>query len=580
MVFQPINDLAEVCARYGIKDAILSPGSRCAPLTLAFARHPEISVKTFSDERSAGFIALGMASKLKVPSILICTSGTAVLNYGPAVAESFYQHVPLIILTADRPPELIDQQDGQTIRQRGVFGKHVKRSYHLPVEYDLPHTAKYVNRVINEALNLAVEYPAGPVHINIPFREPFFPDPAEPFEYSGSVPISMNTEKDFDLSEKSWAMLRSKWRGFDKILVVAGQSDPNETLKKDLSSLSKQIPVVGDILSNLHSIPQIISHSDLILSSRNNEFKHSLKPELLITFGNSTISKNLKIYLRKNKPEAHWHIQPAGHAADTYQSITRIIRTTPVKFFNQVSKWLQDLPYDHLFCNSWYNAETNAKRMLSAYLPDLAFGELRAVANILNNLSFTADIHLANSMPVRLANYIGLSDENMGTKVYSNRGTSGIDGSNGAAVGQTLVSKNPVFLITGDLAFFYDRNAFWHNYDISRLHIVLLNNHSGGIFGVIDGPSGQPELEEYFETNQKLTAENTARDFGFEYVRCSDIIGLEKIIGDFIDPGTKPKLLEIETDNRLNKKILTAFRNYVAEEIADHIELLPATTNE
>ena len=344
--------------------------------------------------------------------------------------------------------------------------------------------------------------------------------------------------------------------------------------------MSKEIPVVGDILSNLHSIPQIISHSDLILSSRNNEYKRSLKPELLVTFGNSTISKNLKIFLRKNKPEAHWHIQPAGQAADTYQSITRIIRTTPDKFFEQVSNWVQDPPRDYLFHDFWFNAETNIKKMLSGYLVDMAFGEFMAVANILNNLSFPADIHLANSMPVRLANYIGLSDENVGIKVYSNRGTSGIDGSNGAAVGQALVSKNPVFLITGDLAFFYDRNAFWHNYDISRLHIVLLNNHSGGIFGVIDGPSDQPELEEYFETNQKLTAENTARDFGFEYVQCSDINGLEKIIGGFIEPGTKPKLLEIETDNSSNKKILKAFRNYVAEEIANHIELISATTND
>ncbi|GAB3818211.1 hypothetical protein GCM10028895_15180 [Pontibacter rugosus] len=173
MIIQPVVNIAEICALKGVQNVVLSPGSRCAPLTIAFARHPKLNVRTVSDERAAAFIALGMALTTGKPTVLVCTSGTAALNYAPAVAEAYFQQVPLLILTADRPPEWIDQLDGQTIRQQKVYGQHIKQSYTFPVDFSHPDATWHSERLVSEALNETVSFPAGPVHINVPLREPF-----------------------------------------------------------------------------------------------------------------------------------------------------------------------------------------------------------------------------------------------------------------------------------------------------------------------------------------------------------------------------------------------------------------------
>jgi 2-succinyl-5-enolpyruvyl-6-hydroxy-3-cyclohexene-1-carboxylate synthase len=187
LIIQPILDLVSLCAKKGIKNAILSPGSRCAPISLAFARHPDIHARTVSDERSAAFIALGMAQQHEKPVALVCTSGSAAYNYAPAIAEAFFQQIPLLVITADRPPEWIDQWDGQTIRQAEIFGKHVKGFFSFPDEFGHPDKIWHANRLANEAINLACEYPAGPVHINIPLREPFYPETGEEFDFNQEI---------------------------------------------------------------------------------------------------------------------------------------------------------------------------------------------------------------------------------------------------------------------------------------------------------------------------------------------------------------------------------------------------------
>ena len=179
MRLQPIYDIAELCARKGLVNAVLCPGSRCAPLTVAFTRHPKITTRTFSDERSAGFIALGMAQQSGSPTVMVCTSGTAAYNFAPSVAEAYFSQTPLIIFTADRPAEWIAQHDGQTIHQSEIFGKHVKESYQLPQEYDHADSQWAINRIVNEAINISLEEPRGPVHINAPFREPLYPERSE-----------------------------------------------------------------------------------------------------------------------------------------------------------------------------------------------------------------------------------------------------------------------------------------------------------------------------------------------------------------------------------------------------------------
>jgi 2-succinyl-5-enolpyruvyl-6-hydroxy-3-cyclohexene-1-carboxylate synthase len=227
MNVQAIFNIAEICARHGVIHAVLSPGSRCAPLTLAFARHPAIAVKTFSDERAAAFIGLGMAQVSKTPTVLICTSGTATLNYAPAVAEAFFQQVPLLLLTADRPPEWIDQLDGQTIRQENIYGRHIKRSFSFPADLSHPDAIWYAERIISEALLEAKAYPPGPVQVNVPLREPFYPEPETAITYSESVKVIEEVPPAFALAEPVRQGLAKEMGAFKRILVVAGQQPWN-----------------------------------------------------------------------------------------------------------------------------------------------------------------------------------------------------------------------------------------------------------------------------------------------------------------------------------------------------------------
>ncbi len=564
MVFQPINDIAEISAKRGIKHAVLSPGSRCAPLTLAFVRHPEITTKIIPDERSAAFIALGMALKLNTPVVLICTSGTAVLNYGPAIAEAFFQHIPLLVLTADRPAELIGRQDGQTIYQEEIFGRHVKMSYGFDGDYTHPEAASNIAQTLLEAISLASEFPAGPVHINIPFREPFYPDPDEHFSYSENITFTKPQDNDYILTQDELTNLESQWRSFKKILVLGGQGTISDELEKYLSTLASKIIVAGDIISNLHFLKEGINRLDIFTAYPDNEFIHQLKPDLLITFGDSTVSKNLKLFLRNYMPAAHWHIQPQGQAADTYQSVTHVVRSTPELFFKYAAGWVNKSVVDDVFKNAWISGESKAISLVDKFLKEVSFGEFVSTQQVMKCLPANAEVHLANSMPVRLANLAGLSKDRNDLVIYSNRGTSGIDGSNSTATGMAMVSDRPVVLITGDMSFFYDRNAFWHNHPVPNLYIVLLNNHAGGIFGLIDGPASQPELNEYFETLQKLNAQNTAEEYEMDYFYANSTEKLREALPRFFKASGRWRILEIETDNESNKSIFRQFKNRIA----------------
>ncbi|GAA0880008.1 2-succinyl-5-enolpyruvyl-6-hydroxy-3-cyclohexene- 1-carboxylic-acid synthase [Algoriphagus jejuensis] len=548
MIIQPILDLVAICAKKGIENAILSPGSRCAPLTLAFTRHPDIHSRTISDERSAAFIALGMAQQLGQPVVLVCTSGSAALNYCPAIAEAYFQRVPLLILTADRPPEWIDQWDGQTIYQEEVFGKHVKKSFRFPDSFSNEEQIWQAGRIANEAINLAKQFPAGPVHINIPLREPFYPTEGEKFEFPEHprefTPVSSHSQ----LTEESLKHIKNRLADVRRLLIVPGQQRPNAQLQKLLDQLAakQKAVIVTDTISNLQS-EQTITLQDHWLG---NEGLHAeLEPDLVISFGQSVISKSLKQFLRKSQA-SHWHIQQDGQSRDTYQHLTRILACAPTGFL----AWLgENLPsQDDDFFETWKNLEQKTGETLPAIFESSDFGEYPALHFLLKKIPAASKLHLANSMAVRYVNFLGKREQ----EIICNRGTSGIDGSNSTAVGCTFTTKDPVTLITGDMAFFYDRNAFWHNYTIPNLRIIILNNHAGGIFRLIDGPAKQPELEEFFETKQKLTAKHLATEFGFFYSKVINQEELEASLKDFYEPGLHPKILEIETSSPKNAEIL------------------------
>jgi 2-succinyl-5-enolpyruvyl-6-hydroxy-3-cyclohexene-1-carboxylate synthase len=570
LIQQPINDIAELCARHGIREVILSPGSRCAPLTLAFTRHPQIRTRSISDERSAAFIALGMAQQLQQPVVLVCTSGTAALNYAPAVAEAFFMHTPLLLLTADRPPEWIDQLDGQTIRQQNLYGSHVKKSYQLPADYKHPDAEWHVHRSLNEAINLSREFPAGPVHINIPLREPFYPAEGERWFYTQDLRMVENWQPSPGLTAQQWEQIAHEWQGFQKKLIVAGQQAPDERLRRQLQQCARQqkIPVIADIISNLHGIEASIRLQDSFLSPNNEPELETLQPDLLITFGKSVISKNLKLFLRKYKPRAHWHLQPAGEVADTFQSLTRIIPLDAGWFFhalnNRSIKAEHHLAQQKSYRKSWQaQQEATSARAKEFFNNPENWGEFAAVQQCMQQLHGTMNLHLANSTTVRYANFIGLQPRQKDIAVWANRGTSGIDGSSSTALGFALAGKELNLLISGDMAFFYDRNALWNNYLPPNLRIMVLNNHAGGIFRLIKGPGDQPELEEYFETRQPLKAEATAREFGLTYFHCQTETEFKEALSEFLNPDGGPKLLELESSSKTNAALLSRYKQAI-----------------
>ncbi|QMU28542.1 2-succinyl-5-enolpyruvyl-6-hydroxy-3-cyclohexene-1-carboxylic-acid synthase [Adhaeribacter radiodurans] len=557
MNLQAVFDIAEICAQHGIKNVILSPGSRCAPLTLAFVRHPKIQVRTISDERAAAFIGLGIALTTHQPVALVCTSGTAVLNYGPAIAEAFYQQVPLLVFTADRPFEWIDQLDGQTIRQENIYGAHIKRSFTFPVDTQHPDANWFAQRILSEAILETKAYPPGPVQVNVPLREPFYPKPGETMAFNPEVKVIKEWHNAYALTKAQQDQLQKELLNFSKILVVAGQQAKETATQAGLQSFVRATGavMVADIISNQHTLPEAIRYHDVFLNGESTKKADDLQPDLLISFGLSNISKNLKLFLRDFPAREHWHLQPAGTAADPFQSLTRIIRCAPQSFFTQASTNKETV--NKSYQTEWRTQEELAADYLQAFLGQNYFNEFTAFARILQHLPDNSILHVANSMAVRYANIIGLKPE-QNISVFANRGTSGIDGCTSTAVGSALSTHQIVTLVTGDLAFFYDRNGLWHNYLPNNLRIILLNNHAGGIFRLIDGPRQQPELAEFFETYQGLNAQLTAQEFNLKYYPCENLQQLTENLANFWNNG--PGILEIFTKSEENADFFQLYR--------------------
>lgn len=576
-ILQPIGDLIELLYRKGIRDVLVSPGSRSAPLTLAVARHPGLTVRVVADERSAGFIALGLAQQRKLDGqfsavALICTSGSAVYNLSPAVVEAYFQEIPLVVLTADRPREWLYQQDGQTIAQAGIFGAHVKRSFDLPADYGHDDARWFIERSANEAVNLATCTPMGPVHLNVPVREPFYPKPGEEFTYgAGRVIEQLPTQA--QLPADTWHRLIDEWEGTEQKLIAVGQLPNDPRLLAVLTQISEElgVPVVGELTSNLLRNGQFITQTDTFLAGTNERFLESLQPTLLITVGNSFLTRNLKTFFRTYPAARHWQLQPnPDRISDPFRSLTTLIPMEPLAFFEKLfadidyQRFLQGDDEDEFwFRDRWQTADQQALRLVTQTLKhETTFTDWAAVRAVMDQLPASSGLHLANSMPVRYANLCGIEADRL-IRVSANRGTSGIDGCLSTAVGAALVTDQLVTLLIGDVAFFYDRNALWNAFVPPNLRIVLFNNHGGHIFRMIDGPAQQPELETYFETAQPLTARLTAEEFGLDYSVCADGAALTSALPAFFAPGNRAKLLEISTDKYINKDAFGRYKEQI-----------------
>ncbi len=556
MILQHILDLVSVCVLKNVTKVIISPGSRSAALTLAFARHPNIECFVVPDERSAGFVALGMAQISDETVALVCTSGTAASNYLPAITEAFFQEIPLLVLTTDRPPEWINQYDGQTIFQNGMFGKNVKASEIFPVVVNDFDSKWYANRLINDLINQSQQNPKGPVHLNIPIKEPFYPIEGEIFEFDTNVKIIKKPATITTLGQSVLNELFEIIKDCKTKLIAVGQGQVSEQENLILSELSEKlkIPILGDVISNLNFEGKI-DKQDIFLQ----KVQTNLSPELLITCGKSFISKNLKLFLRKNPPKYHFHFSYQNTISDPFQSVTHLINADIFAFFSEfLNQNLARNENQFAFFEDWKSENSKAKLLINRDLLKNVWNEFYAVRAFMQVIPKDSVLHLANSLSVRYANFVGI-DSNKNVQILANRGTSGIDGSVSSAVGNALNTKKNVFLLIGDMAFFYDKNGLWHHHVPQNLKIVLLNNQGGNIFRMIDGPNKQAELDQYFVTAHKQNAKFYCDELQIKYFEASDFESFENTLSAFMT-FEGMAVMEVKTDPVLNQAVFDEFK--------------------
>ncbi len=563
---QTTATLAQICAAKGVHHFVISPGSRSAPLTIAIARHPALQTYVIYDERSAAYVALGMAQQLGQPVGLICTSGTAALNYAPAVTEAFYQGIPLLVFTADRPPEWIDQQDNQAIHQRGLYAPHCRDSFELPVDTGHADARWFVERIIAQAIDRCLHPVPGPVHINAPFREPLYPPDQQTPAPPTVTPIQMVPVQP-QVTEAGWADLAAMWQAAERKLIIGGMHKSDPRLQRALRALGTDptVAVIGDITADLYPHASDLYQADMILGTRSAALIEQLRPDLVVTFGGQYVSKYLRALLRQHPPRHQWHLQIAGDTVDTLQCLTHSIPMHAADFFTSLHARTQ-AKRDGDYASFWQHLQTKAASALGTFLDQAPFGEFQAMQRVMQALPSGSRLQVGNSMPIRYANFISHQAGNALAQINSNRGTSGIDGTVSTAVGAALATGELTTLIVGDLAFFYDRNGLWHGQLPPDLRIVILNNHGGGIFQIIDGPRRlpEPELVTYFLTPQPLTARRTAADHGCDYYAVSSEADLLSVLPEFFSPRPSAAILEIETDMQINTQVFEQFRSLVA----------------
>ena len=540
--------MAALLLKKGITDIVISPGSRNAPMIHTFHGIAEFNCRNIVDERSAAYFALGLSLAKQKPVAIVCTSGTASLNFTPAVAEAFYQNIPLIVLTADRPDYWIDQAESQCIRQEGIYRNFVKKEVSLPLG-ESEKELWFAARQINECLNLARYGSPAPVHINIPFEEPLhdlsdaeLPDVKEIGLAKVQSLISPN-----ELAGLAETISQSK-----KIMVLAGQLNPCAELENALAKFVAKTGavVLHEHLSNL-SNSNFCGSIDALMAAILEENAAEYCPDLLISLGGQFVSKSLKQFLRKNKPTELWHLSLGGEHFDTYQSLTKVIQTEAADFFESLSGKVLQTNSNYL--QLWENKGIRVNQLRDKFVANIEFSDLKAFELIGKNIPENSVVHLGNSSPVR---YALLHNRVKNAQYFSNRGTAGIDGCLSTAVGFASESDKLNTIILGDLSFFYDSNALWNKYIGANFRIIVIHNGGGNIFGMIKGPSDSPAYSEHFLAENTHKAEVLAKAFGLDYFSAINEEELVEALVHFYSPTQhQVALLEVFTDAEVNVRV-------------------------
>ena len=574
------------CKAKGLDTIVISPGSRNAPLIIGFSEDPFFRCFSIVDERCAGFFALGIAQQNKKPVVLVCTSGSALLNYYPAIAEAFYSDIPLVVISADRPTYKIDIGDGQTIRQDDVFKRHI--GYSANLRQDLSHsvelilqyapqwlTAAPVDQLqhevmrfnagqLNNAINIALKQ-FSPVHINIPFEEPLY-KVSEELQID-PVFVYNETERDPEIKiEGFWDV----WNVAERKMILVGVNPPNSVEQSFLNVLANDpsVVILTETTSNLHhtnffsSIDSIIAPIEKLENSK--DIFQKLRPDLLLTFGGLVVSKKIKAFLRGYPPKQHWHVDPIK-AYDTFFSLSHHIKIDVNSFFKLFLQGIK--PRLSTYFEGWNGLKKGYIEKREAYLKKIPFCDMFAFDKILKSIPQHYQLQLANSSTVR---YAQLFDLDPTLKTFCNRGTSGIDGSTSTAVGASIYSAEPTVLITGDLGFLYDSNALWNNYLKPDFRIIVINNGGGGIFRILPGKEDTTNFETFFETAHSLNAKKLCEMYGISYRSSDDESSLKNSLNEFYGPSEQPRLLEIFTARLTNDKILLGYFDFISSDIINH----------
>lgn len=550
--------ITRICALKGIRHAVISPGSRNAPLMVAFNREPDIKCHVLVDERSAAFFGLGIAQQCGEPVVLVCTSGTALLNYAPAIAEAYYQRIPLLVISADRPTEWIDQDDSQTIRQQGVFASFVKASYQLPLESDREADRWFTTRMVNDAINVMVAGRRGPVHLNVPLAEPLF---GEAGRLSEDPRIFDRIAGSQGISSPMAESLGREMSESPRVMIVASMQNASRELNDILCKLSARpnIIVLTETIANLKG-ERFIQSVDRTLSRIPSSRKADYMPDLLINFGGPVLSKFLKTRLKGNPPRKHWYIGEEPHAIDTFCALTTHIDESPLSALSALlpyvmSDFSETASGSSEYAANWHALDRLADAHHAEYVANAPWCDLKAFSLIIPAIPPHSRLQLSNGTVVR---YHQLFKDCRAERVNCNRGTSGIDGSTSTAAGAAVVFDGITTLITGDLSFLYDSNGLWNRNLSPNLRIIVINNGGGGIFRFIKGPSELSELEAYFEVPHELDLEKVAALYGLTYICARNEIELQNAMSRLYE-GDRPAMLEVRTPADINDQILRSY---------------------
>lgn len=549
------NIFADLLLKYKVRHVVVSPGSRNAPIIIALNRYKQIKKYVIVDERSAAFVALGISQSSQEPVVLVCTSGSAVLNYAPAIAEAYYQQLPLIIVSADRPYVWIDQNDSQTINQYGILQNIVKHSYNILSYKSENKTVNwYINRILNEALQHVISLPVGPVHINMQFCEPLYE--RKPIEQIFSNKIKSYVPQNLD--NDIYRELSNVINSHKKVLILASMHYQCKELTSILDKISGgNIVVLSEIIANNNKSTNLLHNIDRILTQLNEKQIEDYYPDLLITFGGSPVSRLLKTFLRKASTIEHWRIGVDKNIIDTMQNLTHRIEISPAVFFEKIS--------DKIICkgdyfNKWKKLASIAHKSHNNYISQSRWSDLKAMDIIMKAIPEKGlNLQISNGSSIRYADIIGVPSTFEGT-CFCNRGVSGIDGSTSTALGASILYNGTTLLITGDMSFSYDLNGLTTQYNSKKFKIIVLSNGGGGIFRIINGPSELPEFEQYFEVHKNIPIDKYAYAFGFDYFQANNEEELQKNIYNFLN-GNKSAILEVKTNNEISAKTLKEYFN-------------------